>query len=361
MSKKNKLIHVLPNSIYSKRFCDIILVDHLEKNDYLQIKIHEKSLSKGQKAERGEFFSKKGWILFKYLIFLNRKDRIIFHSFTNPRHYIMLLFFPWHLDKIVWIMWGGDIYSYPFFENKSSFRYILLESIRKFLIKRLKYCATFLPTDFDFVVNYYKCKAKYIQILYPSDINEVEIEDGNLIANSKSNNEALNFFLGNSADDSNRHLEALERLYKIYDKISTISVPLMYGGSEDYISNIVKRGKELFGAKFIPILKYIPSEDYRRIIDKTDVLVFNHLRQQGLGNLFYFILVEKQIFINSCTSTYFDFKKWGIDLVKFEQLDEDNFRLLSTEILKQNKIRIKELTSNRKIKNMWFIFFESIK
>jgi hypothetical protein len=105
----------------------------------------------------------------------------------------------------------------------------------------------------------------------------------------------------------------------------------------------------------------MPSEEYRRIIDKTDVLVFNHHRQQGLGNLFYFILVQKQIFINSCSSTYLDFNKWGIDLVKFEQLDENNFRLLSKETLKENQIRIKEMTSNKKMKNLWLNFFESIR
>jgi hypothetical protein len=211
------------------------------------------------------------------------------------------------------------------------------------------------------VASYYKCKAKYIQILYPSDINEVERHDGNLATNSISNNESLNFFLGNSADDTNRHLKALERLYKIYDKINTITVPLMYGGTKTYISSVIKRGNELFGPKFIPILKYMPSEEYRRIIDKTDVLVFNHHRQQGLGNLFYFILVQKQIFINSCSSTYLDFNKWGIDLVKFEQLDENNFRLLSKETLKENQIRIKEMTSNKKMKNLWLNFFESIR
>lgn len=87
--------------------------------------------------------------------------------------------------------------------------------------------------------------------------------------------------VGNSATPECNHLEAFDALA---DFDGEVMVPLSYGNS-DYRDAILRAGSARFGDRFRPLVDYMATEAYARLISASSHLVMNHLRQQGLTNV----------------------------------------------------------------------------
>ena len=102
-----------------------------------------------------------------------------------------------------------------------------------------------------------------------------------------------------------------------------------YGGSKDYVSRVIEAGPA-------PVREEVhPADELsvgRRLWEgslcKAKVLVFNHHRQQGLGNAVLFLALKRKIFIRSDVTSYDYFRGIGIrihDTVKLMQGEENLF------------------------------------
>lgn len=107
-----------------------------------------------------------------------------------------------------------------------------------------------------------------------------------------------NILIGNSADPSNNHLDAFEHLSKLDLGNKKIIVPLSYGGNDKYKQAVVIEGKRRFGENFMPLTDFIPLADYVGLLSSCGIVVFNHTRQQGVGNLVVMGYLGAQIFLN---------------------------------------------------------------
>ena len=117
-------------------------------------------------------------------------------------------------------------------------------------------------------------------------------------------------WLGNSATDTNNHLDALDYLKSIQWQ-GEIVVPLSYGSAE-YREKIIEYGVKNFGEKFIPLVDFIPLEQYHQLMNSCGIVWMNHIRQQAAGNILTAIYMGKVVIMNHNNNLYKTLKEWGI-------------------------------------------------
>lgn len=122
----------------------------------------------------------------------------------------------------------------------------------------------------------------------------------------KGEKDPLTIWLGNSATVSNNHFEALDELRHLKDEQIEIICPLSYGELPDsvYTRQLIRKGKQIFGNKFIPLLTFLERDQYYALFQKVDVVLMNHIRSQAAGNVFAFLKLDKIIFMEEKSTLY---------------------------------------------------------
>tara|TARA_R100001369_G_scaffold91102_1_gene131464 strand:- start:804 stop:1838 length:1035 start_codon:yes stop_codon:yes gene_type:complete len=262
---------------------------------------------------------------------MRQADKIILHGLFDIKIVQILFFSPWLLKKCYWIIWGGDLYVHKLVKrNKSWYKN---EFFRRPVVKNMGNLVTYIEGDVDLAKKWYKANGKYHECLMYSS---------NLYKDYKVSNEkhtTINIQVGNSADPSNNHIEALEKLLPYKDDDIYIYVPLSYGNSE-HAGKVIKQGKLWFGDKFIPLIDFMPFDEYLQFLGSIDIAVFNHKRQQAMGNTITLLGLGKVIYMRSDTTQWEFFKEKNI-LIN----DIDNLGSLNTVINKSNIDTIKDYFS----------------
>lgn len=117
-----------------------------------------------------------------------------------------------------------------------------------------------------------------------------------------------NILIGNSADLSNNHIEAMFALKKqINSEKRKIILPLSYPPNID-VRPILDLGKKLFGNAFTPLTGFLPFSQYFEIINSCGYVIMYHERQQALGNITMSLWTGCKIFLSK-TSLLYSFLK----------------------------------------------------
>ena len=101
---------------------------------------------------------------------------------------------------------------------------------------------------------------------------------------------------------------------------------MSYGGNQEYIEYVIKKGKQFFGNRFIPIMEFMEPEDYFSLLKQIDVAIMNHNRAQAVGNVFALLYLGKPVFLKSETSTFKELTDLGFKLFKVEDLADVNLK-----------------------------------
>ncbi|MDF2146608.1 TDP-N-acetylfucosamine:lipid II N-acetylfucosaminyltransferase [Knoellia sp. p5-6-4] len=123
--------------------------------------------------------------------------------------------------------------------------------------------------------------------------------------------------LGNSAWSANNHLEALEHLSGLDLGDRKILTPLAYG-DRTYRDIVVERGRALFGDAFVPLLEPLPFDRYLDRVSRCGVVVMNHFRQQGLGNIGIGLYSGAHIYLSRRNPLHAFLSRAGLDIHEFE-------------------------------------------
>lgn len=290
----------------------------------------------------------------------------------------------------VWFIWGYDLYgNWPllkntiFEKNTKSYIYqakkpkiknkLIFSNSSFWLFKNLRFFKYVLPSklinilDGNFNTVFYKAATK-IDIVVPVIFEEFKIikkmglkaiyapfaygSIEGLLGNKISDNVLgkSNILVGNSADPSNNHLDIFLKLSQINLGNKKVYVPLSYGGSKDYIEFVTRKGKELLGANFIPLTDFITLQEYNEILLSCGVIVFNHVRQQGVGNIVTMGYFGARIFVNSKSPVYKSFKDSGIKIFDFKSLKETDLVSLDKKEYEINKEKLFNLYSEEAAK-----------
>jgi len=293
------------------------------------------------------YVEKNGYRFFIHLLLKGiASDKIILHCLPTGRYLLFLLLQPWLLKKCWWVVWGGDLYLHE--ESHKTFRWYKNEVIRKIVIKRIGQLITYIEGDVALARQWYGAKGQYHEcLMYPSNLyKEYDVP--------QKEHAIVNIQVGNSADPSNNHLEVFEKLIPYKDQDIKIFVPLSYG-DQIYAKNIVEVGRRMFGNKFVPLTSFMPFEEYLKFLGQIDIAVFNHRRQQAMGNTITLLGLGKSVYIRSDTTQWKIFKKIDITIYDISKLNDKN--KLLTKTLPDNIEKIKKYFCIQNLERQWSAIF----
>ncbi|WP_113908188.1 TDP-N-acetylfucosamine:lipid II N-acetylfucosaminyltransferase [Aliidiomarina celeris] len=274
---------------------------------------------------------------------LHSARKVMLHGLFNIRVVLVLALCPWVLPKCYWIIWGGDLYQFR--KAGNTWQSHIKEALRRFVIRRVGHLVTYIEGDVELARQWYGAKGTYHEcIMYLSNVVDPKVSAESAPA---SDHDGLNTLLGNSADPSNNHIEALERLLPFKDQAIKIYAPLSYG-DQNYAKKVISQGKAWFGDKFVPMTDFMPFEQYLEFLKSLDIAIFNHQRQQAMGNTITLLGMGKTVFMRSDVSHWRFLKGLGIKLNDVENLElcritpkdaEENARVIRSYFSRENLIR----------------------
>jgi len=295
---------------------------------------------------------RKGFELIKLM---NNSEKIFIHGLFSKELVLLLFGQPWLLKKSYWVIWGGDLYHYKF--RNQTFKSNSYEFLRKKVIKNIGNIVTLVEGDYELAKKWYNTKAKYHEAFYP---NQIVFDNLTNINNDKNVNKII-IQIGNSADPSNNHLDILQKLLKFKNNDIELIVPLSYGNTE-WAKYVVQKGKELYGDKFKPLVEFLPSAEYAKILSSVDVAIFNHDRQQALGNILALLHAGKKVFIKNDITTWNFLKKKGLTVYNTYDIDKlsfEEFVYMDESLKTKNKEIIEREFSEEKCAELWGNIFNS--
>lgn len=267
--------------------------------------------------------------------------------------------------KIVWLAWGGDIlntgnhsrdvyqpitrslvnklYPPPIKMVTAMLRNVyylfsfgrLPATAYKKAIRKVNYCATVIPDEFDILAKEFPCfNAIKVPFAYASIEHYFKVIDTTDFVKGQ------NILVGNSINATSNHMDAFHKLHILNIKDRDIIVPLNYGEELKYKAEIIVEGKKMFNQRFIPLLNIQSEKEYIEILKGCNVAIMNHERQQAVGNIIILLWLGCKVFLSENSVVFSFFKRKGFKVYSFQkELDEDGLNTpLDWEDIKTNRM-----------------------
>jgi len=353
---------------------------------------------KSNKVEALPMRNEKDEFQFVNYIHKNEISVIFFHALNSKNQRLVNLLG----NKIVkvWFIWGYDFYqSWDLINRKlyepitNKFLYnrwcyckkkIIFNEFSFWLFSKFKYRKYLLPKkinnilDSNYLTEFYKATKKIdiVVPVVPTEYNLVKkmginpiyapftygcLED--ILGNKIKDNvlKAKNILIGNSANPTNNHVDVFKRLAKFDFKDRKIYVPLNYSGSKEYINFVKEKGYYYFGDNFKPILDFLPLEEYNKLISSCNVAIFNHIRQQAVGNIIALGYLGAKIFLNEKSPVFKYYKNLGININSIKDISQVNIDTnLSFNEFENNKRIIFDIYSRNAVQNKIKILLSTV-
>jgi hypothetical protein len=176
------------------------------------------------------------------------------------------------------------------------------------VVRRLGLITTTVPGDYHLARNWYGAKGKFVHnLMYPSHLFRQPLSVDPI------RRAPIQVHIGNSADPSNNHKEIIDKLASLDEQEFIAYVPLSYG-LPSYRDEIIAYGRQRLGKRFSPLTEFMPSREYDRYMEGIDIAIFNHRRQQGMGNIIALLGMGKTIWLRSDVTPWNYFTSIGIKL-----------------------------------------------
>ena len=296
----------------------------------------------------------------KLLGLFKEYDKIFLHGLSGNKYIeISLLLCPSVLSRCYWCIWGGDLYSYK--QVNRNIKAKIRNSLRKIIIRDMGHFITHVKGDYELAQKWYSAKGKYhYSFMYLSNTFSLNI---NKNIKEKEVKEKKYILIGNSGLNTNNHFDILEKLRNFSETNMVIICPLSYAheSNSEYKAMVINKGKELFGEKFIPLTEFMPFEKYLEILDKVDIAIFNHKRQQALGNITTLLGLGKKVYIREEITTWQFCKDHDLKVYSANDNYDDLFEEMDEGIRQKNIENVKSKFSEEKlVEDLKQIFDEEI-
>lgn len=177
------------------------------------------------------------------------------------------------------------------------------------IVNRFDYIVPVMPGDYDILKKYYNIKQQLHHLNYVSPITtekNISFVDGQ------------NILLANSASFACNHIEAIDQLQTMVLGKRKVIIPLNYGDSK-YANEIEKYAlKVLCGNKVVILKDFLPFDEYTHILTTCSVMILNHIRQQGVGNIVSALCNGTHVYLRSNSTTYSYLKEHGFLISAFD-------------------------------------------
>lgn len=204
-------------------------------------------------------------------------------------------------------------------------------------VRRVNYCSTVLPEEFDLLAAKPFFLARRLPFsygldrdLYPADaVATAPLRDGPHI------------LIGNSATYENNHADAFDILRTVtLPPGSDLIAPLNYG-DDAYAREITRLGGECFGTRFRPIRELLPFPRYADLLRSCSAAIFYHERQQGFGTVALALWNGLKVFLSKNSLLYTHLKKQGFLVLSVQ--DDLNAEELATPLPRDTVIAQRSL------------------
>ncbi|WP_196065830.1 hypothetical protein [Bacteroides cellulosilyticus] len=248
-------------------------------------------------------------------------DTIVLHGLHRTNVDLLAYLNAEKMYKVYWIFWGYELYialaqegRYELLDKKLHFysakSYIYPGKYNKFLRKILgkeimcdvlrkaipfiDYFCFWNYEDYLLFQREYNTNIQFKYFAYQAMNKEEQSE--NEIEHSSFEKEKK-ILINHQASLSANHISIMEKVASI-DKLNEYSkiIPLSYGFSS--IRNLVlKEGRKMFGEQFIPILSYMPKNEYIGLIGSVAVAIIGARRQEAAGNIIALLKNGVKVFL----------------------------------------------------------------
>lgn len=266
------------------------------------------------------------------VIYLQRSRKVILHGLFDIRTLLILFAFPWLIKKCYWIMWGGDLYAYR--RRNDSVRNKLCELIRSVVIKRIRHVCTYIYGDYELLCRWYGYRGElHPCLMYLSNVCDQRDIDVPKSFDNKTSLDAIRVLVGNSATVTNNHFESIKKLHSVSrGKKIEVVIPLSYGDKE-YAEEVRKNAYSVFPCNVEVLTELKSKEEYEHILGSIDIVIFNHDRQQAMGNTIKLLSLGKKVYLRNDVPQFKLFKDYGIKVFDIENIV---LTRLDSNTMKQN-------------------------
>lgn len=289
---------------------------------------------------------------FELLFYALKADKVILHSLSKWSVIRFLFFFPQLTRKCYWYLWGGDLY-YNIVKRGSLKHYFLRNIMFRSVVKNLGVIVS-NNGDYGIVRDVFGTRARHIEsFLYPSNLfKEIQLD-------TVSKDEVW-IQVGNSADPSNNHSEALEWVKGWNLPSYKVICPLSYGNAKNAAA-VNQFGKVCLDTHFMPLNKFMSLEEYVKLLSNIEVAIFNHNRQQAVGNIITLLGFGKTVYIREEVTTFEFLSRLGLRILPIRSEGIGPFKMLTSEEKTHNISLIKKYFSKDElVRQSRQIFIEQI-
>ncbi len=274
---------------------------------------------------------------------LQNADKIIISGLFSINLYYSMM--PKKIFNKTYIhLWGGDFYCLR--EKKPGFSEWLDRTTRLRCIKRCAGIIMLIEKEYETFLEI--CGIDKLNFIaeMPMDIEDITVcLDESLQLPMCVDKEKINVLVGNSATEENLHLEVFELLHDYANEEYELYVPLSYG-NDTYKEIVLKKGQELFGEHFHPLLEYMPETTYINLLNAMDIGIFNNNRQQATRNIEIMLQLGKTLYMRNDTTMYAFYTKRGITLHNVADIQsEHGLKVISDEQQQKNVIVVEDIQS----------------
>lgn len=349
---KAKYIHVVPR--HTKAIDEFIhfINDAFPPEEHIFLAFGYMHEMDSEKYENVLDFDFSFEMYVKYLPYFISSKKIFIHCLFDEGLIAFFCHHIWLLRKSNILLWGCEIY-----DKRDGVSTEEIDKKRKTIFRFAKDVSVLTPEEMKLVRQYYPTKARgHLYSYYgAAPINHAKQPVPESVGNE---NKTINIQIGNSATETNCHIEALDLLSKFKDENIKIYMPLSYGGAQyvQYAKYVEAYARKIFGDKAVALRRFLPKEEYFKYMQSIDIMIFNNNRQQALGNIYAAAGMGKKIFLRN-ESTMRNYLK-NMHLKFFTVQDIENmsypeFIAYGSDSILQNKKAILHYKNKAKIKQLW--------
>jgi len=346
-----KIVHIIHNDKFIRPFIDFI-ENNFDKNEHLFVFLDgsdEKNFPIPKTDNvlniNNQYGGKKNIFKLSQILnpLLDDTDKIVLHSLFSVNLVFYLYLHQKYLKKCYWVLWGGDLYAS--INKPKPLKRKLNRYIKSRVIKKMGAIITYIKEgDYQVAQKYFTTKAKcYESFFYPSNLyEEYDIKP--------KEHTTINIQIGNSADPTNNHIEVFEKLKKYKDEDIKIIVPLSYGKPEN-ATKVIEIGKQIFGNKFQALTAFMPFREYLELLGEIDIAIFNHNRQQAMGNITTLLGLGKKVYVRNGQTPWKMFNKLQIKV--YDTTLDISIDTIDKNITTENQKRVKAYFSKENLVKQW--------
>ena len=221
-------------------------------------------------------------------------------------------------------------------------------------VARIDYFSGVIPWEHEMLTHHSFFHAKRVDFTYFDMKPYATHENIDMPTASGSN-----ILLGNSAGETNNHIDVMKRLSSIDLNDKKIIAPLSYAGRKDYVKRVVAAGQHYFGSRFIPLNTFIPLVEYQQLFESCQYAIYAIERQQALSNVWLALWNGLTVFMSKTSPLYQHLNRQGYHLFTVQDdlhLIAENYALTHEQVMHNRAVRLKynsQEVNMKKVTTLW--------